>query len=155
MEIRELKESYMKVAGNYGLPGFEQVNEIFEIEKIEHESECLPRAIRKAMLEKVFNTLAFLEMLLNPVNAPRMYLSYVKQMSVNDKQLIEKLYGELGGLSLQALPLEVEYNEKSEAEMILDIYKTWNSLRPDLKKLMNIIGMPIENLSKKERTYFG
>lgn len=155
MELKQLKSDYEKFVKKYKLPNFEKLNKNFEIEKISYESDCLLRAVRKAMLDKVFNLLSFLEMLLNPVNLPRMYLPYVKQISSNDKRLIEKIYGELSELSMKALVLEVEYEEKKEAELVNSLYNKWSELKPDLRELMGSIGKPVDNFVKKEKTYFG
>jgi len=154
MELDELKKEYAKLEGKYKLPNFKQINEEFEIDKIERESECLIRVVRKAMIEKVVNSLGFLEMLLNPMNAPRIYMSFLKSMSQEDKEIIDKLYSSLAELSLASLALEVEYSEKAEAELVKKIYSTWNSIRGDFKKLIENVRNP-KTLAKKEKSYFG
>jgi len=154
MDIDELKKEYAKLEGKYKLPSFKQLNEEFEIDKIERESECLIRVIRKAMIEKIVNSVGFLEMLLNPMGAPRIYMPYFKSMSQEDKEIIEKIYGVLAELSLASLALEVEYNEKEEAELVKKIHSVWVSNRADFKKLIDNVRNP-KITAKKEKSYFG
>ncbi len=154
-EFNQFREQYNALAKQYSLPSFTSLNEDFEIEKISQESITLLRAVRKVMIEKVFNILSFLEMLLNPVNAPRTYLSYIKSMTNEDRKNVEDLYGSFGALTLRALSLEADYSEKQEAAMIKDIQKVWSDAKKDLSKLLEQIATPIASSAKKERSYYG
>lgn len=154
-EFNQFRDQYNSLAKQYSLPSFNSLNNDFEIEKISQESITLLRAVRKVMIEKVFNILSFLEMLLNPVNAPRTYLSYIKSMTNEDRKEVEKIYSAFGALTLRALPLEIDYSEKREAEMIKDIQKIWSDAKKDVSKLLEKIAMPVTSLAKKERSYYG
>src|SRR3989344_3720844 len=121
MELKDLKVNYGKVEAKYKLPSFKELNENFEIDKIDRESDTLLRVIRKVMMEKIVNSLGFLEMLLNPMNIPRMYLPFMKAMNFDDKKIIEKIYSEFSDLSMSSLESEVDYQEKMEAELIKKI----------------------------------
>ena len=154
-EFNQFRDQYNSLAKQYSLPFFNSLNNDFEIEKISQESITLLRAVRKVMIEKVFNILSFLEMLLNPVNAPRTYLSYIKSMTNEDRKEVEKIYSAFGALTLRALPLEIDYSEKREAEMIKDIQKIWSDAKKDVSKLLEQIAMPVTSLAKKERSYYG
>lgn len=155
VDISELRKRYDALAKKYSLPGFDALNADFEIEKVPHESLTLLRAVRKAMIEKVFNVLNFLEMLLNPVNAPRMYLPYVKSMSAEEHSSIEAAYSTLSEVALRALPREVDYSEKREAAMIKEIIKAWQLAQPPLRAIMQYLTVPPTNAVKKEKSYFG
>ena len=155
MEIKELKNNYAELAEKYKLPSFKELNENFEIEKIDKDTECLLRIIRKVMMEKIVNSLSFLEMLNNPVNAPRIYLQYIKSISVEDKKDLDSIYSSLGEISLHSLDLEIDYSEKKEAEIIKRIFNTWNSVKPKFRLVLNNIKKPNGNIAKREKTYFG
>ena len=154
VELKELKKEYSLLEKKYKIPGFREINEDFEIDKIDKESDCLLRAIRKIMMEKIVNSMGFVEMLLNPVNAPRIYMAYLRSFNVQDRQLLEKIYGSLADLSLASLELEVEYSEKREAELIRLIHNTWNKIRPDFKTVLSNIKKP-NNAVKRDKSYFG
>ena len=70
MGLKELKKKYADLSKKYKLPNFVNLNEDFEVEKIERDTDLLLKAIRKVMMEKIVNSMSFLEMLLNPVNSP-------------------------------------------------------------------------------------
>jgi hypothetical protein len=156
MEIKELKKAYEILAKKHGLPGFRELNENFEIDKIEKETDCLLRIVRKVMMEKIINSLNFLEMLLNPVNTPRLYANYARSMSSDDRKEIDKIYDALGKLSIASLDLEIDYSEKKEAETINNICKVWNSAKPGFRKILSSLKVPNGSaVSKKEKSYFG
>lgn len=155
MELQELKKSYDDKQKKYNLPSFKELNENFEIDKIDKDTDYLLRMVRKVAMEKILNSLTFLELLTNPSNTPRIYMSYVKSMTNNDKEMIEKLYEPLKVLSLESLDLEINYSEKSEAELIKKLNKTWEELKTDFIKLIARIKHPGIQAAKKEKSYFG
>lgn len=155
MELKDLKKEYAKFEKKYRLPSFRELDENFEIEKIDRESDCLLKMIRKAMMDKVVNSLNFLEMLLNPLNCPRLYMGFVRAMDSEDKKNIEDIYSILGELSVNAMYLEIEYSEKGEAEMIKKIFGGWNKSKPGFKKIIDGIKAPKSLESKREKSYFG
>jgi len=153
-ELNDLKKVYEDTARNHKLPGFKELNEDFEIEKIEKESNYLLRQVRKIMMEKIVNTMQFLEMIVNPMNAPRMYIPYIKSLGVEDRAGIDRIYGNFADLVVLSLELEIGCDEKKEAELINTIFKSWNDSKPALKKIFENIRKP-NNSAKKERNYFG
>ncbi len=155
MELKDLKHNYNALAKKYALPSFKELNEDFEIEKIDKNTDALLKIIRKIMMEKIINSLSFAEFLLNPMNAPRIYAGYVRSISPDDRKHIEKIYSTLGALSILSLDLEIDYSEKKEAEMIKKIYNTWTSLKPDFRKIFEDMKRPNGVVVKKERAYFG
>lgn len=155
MELKELKKDYASAAGKYKLPSFEKLNEDFEIDKIEKETDFILRAIRKAVMEKVVNSLGFVEMLLNPSNAPRLYLGYIQTMTVSDREKINNIYETLADLSLSSLALEIDSNEKKEAELIAKTYEKWSLIKPDFKGIIESVKNPKATIAKKEKSYYG
>lgn len=154
MDLKELKKLYGELAGKHKLPGFSELNEDFEIDKIKKGEDTLLRTIRKTMMEKIVNSMNFLEFLLNPVNAPRLYLPYIKSMTSDDKKEIDDIYGKFAEIALSALSLEINYSEKGEAEMIKRIAKTWNEAKPGFAKIISKVQKPAV-YEKKEKSYFG
>jgi len=155
MELADLIKSYSALAKKYKLPSFKELNEDFEIDKIDRESECLLRLVRKVIMEKIVNSLAFLDMILNPINAPRVYLAYLKSLGSEDKKNIDKIYDVLSELSVFSLDLEIDYSEKNEAELIIKIYKVWNSIKPNFRSILASMKKPVVNNIRKERSFYG
>ena len=154
-ELKELKETYKEYQKKYKLPSFEKLNEDFEIEKIDKKQDCFLRTIRKVMMEKIVNSLGFLEMLTNPINAPKIYYPYLKNISAEDRNIISELYSALGNLSMTSLSMEIDYAEKGEADFINQVYKTWNEIKPKFRKMMVNMQKPNISEEKKEKSYFG
>jgi len=154
MDIKEFKIIYGELAKKHSLPSFKELNEDFEIEKIDKESDCLIRAIRKSIFDKIANSMNFVEMLLNPVNLPRMYFNYIKSMSVEDRKELEKIYSSLSELALSSLALEIDYNERKEAELVKRAFNEWNLLKKGFLMILSNAKKPALDV-KREKSYFG
>jgi len=152
--IKELKENYEKLAKKHKLPGFDELNQNFDIEKIDRESRVLLKHVRKVVMEKIVNSLSFLEMLLNPMNVPRMYMVYVNSMRESDRKLVSEIYSQFSDLIVLSLDREVEYDEKKEAELIVKITSVWNKNKEEIKKILEGVKKPVSN-EKVEKNYFG
>ncbi|MEM4259403.1 MAG: hypothetical protein QXS38_01400 [Candidatus Pacearchaeota archaeon] len=155
MDLTDLKKRYAVLEKKYKLPDFKELNENFEIEKIRKGQETLLRTIRKTMMEKIINSMGFIETLINPINAPRIYLVYIKSMSSDDRKDIEKIYSSLSDLVIGSLGLEIDYEEEREAEMIKRIAKSWDSIKPLFRKIVKNMQKPVSSSSSKEKSYFG
>jgi hypothetical protein len=153
MELDNLKKDYDVLARKHSLPGFKEINEAFEIEKIERDSEVLLQLVRKVCMDKALHFLNFLEMIQNPVNAPRMYHTYLKSMSEEDKKKVDEIYMALGDLSLRSLKLEFSYNEVEEAKFLKALYSLWKSMDGDITEIIDGM-MSGKTQSKKEKSYF-
>lgn len=155
MNLIELKKKYAILEKKYSLPSFTKLNEEYGIESIRKYEETLLKSIRKLMIDRLVSYIGFLEVLLNPMNAPRLYLAYIKSMTNEDKKEVEKLYGKLSDIILESMSVEIDYSEKEEAEMIKKITKVWDELKPDFRKLISKVQKPADSQATKERTYFG
>lgn len=156
-DLTTFEKEYKVLEKKYGLPSFQKVNEDFEIDKIDRETKCLLRLIRKVIMEKIVNSIQFLEMLINPVNTPRIYLSYIHSMTSEDRKEIERIYTALGKLSIVSLDVEIYYIEKKEAELIKQAYESWQLLKPGFRMILKHMIKPEGNNNsiKKEKSYFG
>jgi len=155
--LEKLKKDYDKLRAKYKLPDFQELNEEFDIEKVaENETECLLREIRKAIMDKAIAYLRFIEMLLNPSNAPLFFLALVKGLTSQDKRILERLYDKIGHFEIDAIELDCRYNEKDEAEFIKKITREWKTIREDMMKLVEVLRRNWSQKSKKdERGYCG
>ncbi|MEK6888665.1 MAG: hypothetical protein AABW80_01010 [Nanoarchaeota archaeon] len=154
-ELNDLKKKYKEYEGKYKLPNFRDLNEGFEIEKIDKESDYLLKIIRKVMMDRVINAIGFFEMLLNPVNAPRIYMPFIRNIEEIEKKEIERIYGIFADLSLEVLALEIGYDERAEAEMIKHIFDKWLLIKDDFKALLGRMKVPQKETVKREKNYFG
>jgi len=155
--LENLKRDYEKLRKKYALPGFKQLNEEFEIEKIaEHETDFVLREIRKHMMDKLIAYLRFIEMLLNPSNAPIFFFALVKGMTAGDKKLLDNLYERLGEFEIDVIALDCRYDEKEEADFINKVVLKWKGIADDMLTLSETLKRNWKQKSgKNERGYFG
>lgn len=155
--LEELKKDYGVLQKRYKLPSFQQLNEEFDIEKVaEHETECLMREIRKAIMDKAIAYLRFVEMLLNPSNAPLFFFALVKGLTSADKRIMERIYEKLGSFEIDVIELDCDYSEKDEAEFIKKVMAAWPEIKQDMMKLTEVLRRNWNQKSKKdEKGYFG
>lgn len=155
-DIESLKANYDLLKKKYSLPEFKFLNENFEIENIDPESEIILKAIRKHVTEKVFYVLRSLETFMNPSNAPMFIFDIIKMLSESEKELIKNLYNRIVVYEVEAFGLEAEYDEKNEAEFIKRVSLDWKDISLDLKKIYSAMKISDTREAKKsEKSYFG
>ena len=106
-------------------------------------------------MEKIINSMSFVEILLNNVNPPKIYYVYIKNMSLEERKELERVYDILSRLSIDSLSLEIDSNDKLEAELIKKACKEWSLLKPFFKKVILSMRNPVLQNNKKEKSYFG
>lgn len=155
--LDELKKNYEKLKLKYKLPGYVEINEDFDIEKLqENETDTLLREIRKVMMDKVIAYLRFIEGLLNPTNAPLFFFGLLKNLEANEKKLFEETYSKLGKIEIEVIEIDNIYYESKEAEFIIKLFKEWQGVKKDMSKISKILedGWK-KKTGKKDRGYLG
>jgi len=156
MELKDLKTSYEKLSKKHKIPSFRELNECFEIDRIERDTDSVLREVRKVMMDKIIGYIRFLEMMISPAQAPPMFMIFVKSVSDSERKTIENVYKNFVDLELTALKLEIDYSEEGEAKSIKDIFNVWNKIRPDMRKVLGVMEKNWNSASvKKEKGYFG
>ena len=155
--LQDLKNEYLKFQKQYSLPSFQDLNEDFDIEKVaEHETDFLLREIRKQIMDKIIAYLRFVEMLLNPSNAPMFFLSLIKGLNSQDKRILERMYEKLGTLEINVIELDAKYDEKDEAKFIKNVSEEWKDISKEMIKLTEVLKRNWSQKSgKNHRDYFG
>lgn len=152
-----LKEKYHVLKEKYNLPEFIVLNKLFDIEDLSPETDFLLRKIRRTMSERVSGYSRFVDVILNPSNAPVFFFNVLKKLDSNDREEITKVYEILGNLELEMLSLDLDYSEEKEAEFIKKIVHTFDN---DIRvKFLNVIKKMNNNTDKEKkdnnRSYFG
>jgi len=156
-KLNQLKKDYLKLEEKYKLPSFCELNEEFDIEKVQElETETLLREIRKVIMDKVLAYLRFIEMFLNPSQAPMFFLGLIKGIDASDRKTLESLYDKLGRLEINVIGVDNDYSEKSEADFIKHISKEWKEIKEDMKKISSSLKKNWDRKAeKKEKSYLG
>ena len=151
-----LKKAYAKIQKKHGLPSFEELNRDFGIEKVaEQETEFLVREIRRYLNESFDSFLRFIEVILNPVNAPMFLYPIIKSIDNSNKEKLMNIHKEISKLELQFMKL-INYNEEKEAQAIKKSYELWQIIKKDFVEIIEAVEQKSD--IKKEKTnkgYFG
>ena len=154
--LKELKENYALFQKKYTLPSFEKLNEDFQIEKIDFETDFIIREIRKIISDKLVNYLKIVETLLHPTNVPFFVYSMVKVIGKNEKDNLNEFYKRLSMIQIELIKLDLIYNEKSEADFVKRAFNEWDSMKKQLHDLISFIEKNIDKKTDNERRgYFG
>lgn len=156
-KLQKLKLDYGKLAEKYKLPGYQQLNEEFDIEKVQElETDTLLREIRKVIMDKAIAYLRFTELLLNPSNAPMFFFAMLKGMEACDKKVLEDIYSQLGKMEVEVIDVDNDYSEKNEAEFIKHIFVEWKEIKAEMKHVSKALKRSWDSKSvKKEKSYLG
>ena len=155
--LDNLKNKFEKLREKYDLPEFYELNKLFDIEDVDSDSDFLLRRVRRTIAERISGYSRFVDVILNPSNAPVFFFNLLKKVDNKDKEIIAGVYEIVGNIELEMMGLDLEYSEKKEAEfikMIVDVFD--KKIRPIflefLKKMGNHNGLEVK---KESRSYFG
>ena len=123
-----LKQEYEEFREKYTLPEFYEINKLFDIEDIDVETDFLLRKVRRVISDKVSNYLRFIEVVLNPSNAPMFFFKLVKKLEGGDRESLSEIYEMLGDFEIKAISLDLDYSEEKEVEFIKEIFKVFNEV---------------------------
>ena len=152
------RERYKKLQEKYSLPAFDDMNREFYIEKVaEIETDIPTREIRRFVADKIYNYLRFLETILNPSNAPMFIFSVVKSMNEEDKRRLSDAYMKLADINLELVRLDVESDEKKDAEFFKSVYSSWMEIKKDLSEIFGrfTAGNGMRKQESNGSRYFG
>ncbi|MDP2925546.1 MAG: hypothetical protein Q8N99_04185 [Nanoarchaeota archaeon] len=156
-DLKALKKEYEIFKKKYDLPEFKEINELFDIEDIDIDTDFLLRRIRRVVSERIEGYLKFIDMILNPANAPMFFFQLIKKLDNKDKEEFTEVYEKLGSIEIELIQIELDYSEKNEADFINKYYKSFkDEIKP---KLLSII-KKLDNAKESSRrfsdsSYFG
>lgn len=155
--LDELKQKYNEFRKKYNLPEFLDMNKVFDIEEVDIETDFLLRKIRRVVSERISGYLRFIEVILNPSNAPIFIFKLIKKINEEDKKQLIEIYEILGNFEIEIIKLDLTYDEIKEVEFIKKVY---NILNDEISKTLLIIIEKMRNGSGSEKkvgreSYFG
>jgi hypothetical protein len=155
--LESIKELYNNYIPKYNLPLFSNLNEMFDIEEVNCETDFLLRKIRNKIFEKISGYLRFIEVLINPSNPLLFFYNFIKKLDSKDKDRLKKLYETFGNYEIEVISLDLFYSEQKEAEFIIKAYDYFNSARFELYEILKKIQSGEDDNNKKNNSaaYFG
>lgn len=156
-KLKDLKKRYSVIQKKDSLPSFDELSRDFQIERIaDVETDYLIREIRKLMADKFSSYLRFLEATLNPVNVPMFVFSITKSIGVKEKEKLTELYKELAKIEVSLIGVDVDFDEKKEAEFVKETFKTWQKTKKEILNFINVVQKGWDNkIEKNNKGYFG
>ena len=155
--LEKLKEAYGEKSKKYSLPTFSELAEEFDIERfVEKNTSFVLRDIRRAINEKLSAYLHLFETFMNPSSVPVFMFSMIKNMTEEDKKIIKEMYQQLAKKEMEILRLDTLYNEKNEADFIINASKDWKEMKNKIYKLIEKLeGDFSKDSISGSRGYFG
>ena len=154
--LEQLKQEYKKLQKQYQLPEFSELNKQFDIEEIDVETDFLLRKIRRNIAEKVAGYMRFIEVILNPQNTPLFLFKLIKKLEPKDKEELSKLYEKLGTFEIEQISLDLNYNEKNEADFINNCLNLFNKeIKTNLLALIEKMSNKHDDSKPNGASYFG
>jgi hypothetical protein len=134
--LERLKEEYKKVQAKYKLPSFEELDEEFEIRKIDYDL-FLIKEVRRTICHRLTAFADLIEPILNPAGHSLHSMIETKIFEKEDLEEMYKFYKKLWHYAHKGIHASLT-SEKDEVEFIKEVWKIW----PELKK-------PIREYSEK------
>jgi len=157
MRLEEIKNAYQKIQKKYSLPEFEEMNSVFEIGKIKRDSGNLIRDIRRIMTDKTSYFMRLIEVMINPSQAPPIFLILLKEITKEDKKILDSTFSAFMEIELDSYKLNISSTEKEEADLVKKINEIWHKQTTDLNKIINILERnwkQISSTQKQNKGYF-
>jgi hypothetical protein len=154
-DLELLKERYLELQEKHGLPGFQEMNEEFGIEKTDVEKfDLLIREIRRYVVDKVLNYMRFIEGILNPSNAPMFIFSVVKALEPGDKERLTEIYKRFSKIELDLIEIDLKFSEEKEVAFIKNTYSAWKESQKELLEILSKIKANWDKESEKSGKSF-
>ena len=131
-----IKETYEKFKKKHNLLGYEEVNNELEIGSLESE-DFLLRQIRKKIAERIETITLSLSSVLQPSADSLTDMHECRFFDDKDKKKMIEIYKKLMLISRSALEADITHDDKSDASVINDFFKTWAEVKKDLVNFLS------------------
>ncbi|MBC8500710.1 MAG: hypothetical protein ISS25_00435 [Nanoarchaeota archaeon] len=150
-----MEKEYNQLRKKYKLPRWKELDKGFQISTIESKKFLL-----KEIAKKINEKIEFFSSLLEEIFNPETKLSSLHESNTfndEEKKEVLKIYRKLYFYYRKNSYLEISYDEKETAEYIKEFFDAWQTIKPELKKIITKI-KDSWNSDKKtnlELSYFG
>ena len=155
MELDVLKNSFESLRKKHSLPSFDELNDSFDIGKIETNSGNFMRDIRRTMMEKIVHYIRLAELMINPSQGSPIFFVLLREITPADRKVVDGVFQSFVSLELASYKLDVGYDEKGEVAFIKTILSTWKETKPSVIALLTVLERNWHsNQKKNEKAYF-
>ena len=107
------------------------------------------------MVDKLSAYVRFIEIILNPANAPMFFFKLIKKLDEGDKKILGDIYEEFGKLEISVVLLDLDYNEEKEANFIKLVFNKFDEVRKDILRVVERMNNGDGKKVDKGASYFG
>jgi hypothetical protein len=150
-----MKEAYKKFQAKYKLPEYDMLSQEFELYTLEHEDYLL-KSIVKLMIEKLEGYSKFIDEIFHTEsNIATMHMA--NSLEADDKKRLNEIFRRLQYWNMNAVRIDLAYDEKDCAKYIIDLNLEWQGMKGDLLRIMEKLrdSWLVEPKKSEEARYFG
>ncbi len=151
-------ENYEKLRVKYDLPKFDDLNNEFEISSIKqfNTSDFPLRLIRRRITDKLAMFCNILQSLILPNTGSVVNMYEIKLFGEEERHKIDKLLADMMHLERRSLLLDINSNDKAEAEFLKEIWDQWENFSTEMAKIADKMSHGWKQEEKTDKTqYFG
>jgi hypothetical protein len=136
-EIDRIKADYKSLSKKYGLPGWTELEENFDISKaLIDGGELILKDVRRKINEKIMAYIHIFETFINPQTAPMFVLISIKTLDEKKWEKVKGVYKELTRIQFKQILADTDYSEHGEAELIREMYTIWEKEKKVIKEVI-------------------
>lgn len=129
--VNEIEKEYIKLYKKYKLPKFKELNEEFEISKLDNEEFLLGNILRNAE-EKLEFYGNLINDLLQPDTSSLSSMHEVRFFTDSEKNKIYNTFKKLMKAHRSIIGLVLEHDEKTQAKFLNDFFSEWLEIKKQL-----------------------
>lgn len=153
----DIEMEYKNLSKLFNLPKFSELNNEFEIHSIDKPDFVL-RNLRRKMHEKVEFFSKIIESIIHPSGESIIHSYESDFFSEEEKNKLTDIHKKLLIYERKSILLDIGSSEENEAVFINNLFSEWNSIKSDLKNIMNKLISGWDNESSDSDSggrYFG
>lgn len=154
-----IKEEYERFVKKYNLPSYEKLDNEFELLYFTNiiEISHLLRFVRRRINDRIAAFTALLHGFLQPNPGSLINLEEANFLNEDEKKKVLVLIKELMDLERKNSLLDINFDEKKDAEFIKEAVNKWFELKKEIFKILNKVKNGWEAKVKEEgkEHYFG
>jgi len=159
-DAKEFVDKYDELKKKYNLPSMEELNNEFEIIDIVSEKDLSPtfplRYTRRLMVNLFYGWTNYLHNFIMPSPQSAILAAEAKAFDEEQKGKINKLIKEIMFINRVSAKLDLEHDEKKDAEFISKYFKQWFTLKKLLLELAEInVDSWQKDMPAEKGSYFG
>ena len=155
----DIKSAYNKVQKKYSLPSYEELDHEFEFLYVNPIMELPPslRFMRRRINDKIYVICNMIQAIIQPNPSSFVNMQEASMFSKEDKEQLSELLKECMQRERKSLLLDMDHDEKKDAEFIKESYTFWKKKKKEIVAFTQKLeeSWTKEETKGKNKHYFG